>query len=85
MVEAPPANWCHILAAHESADGIGVYVQIFVGPEAMTRPEYLVLGKPAGGIILPEAAWGHVFVYANEQKQGKKAGVVEPLEVTRFY
>jgi len=79
-----PSQWSHVLAASE-ADGQAVaYVQLFVGPGCIPTPHYVSLGQWSSPIIVPNSAWGHVYLYDNPQKPGRYAGRVEAAQITRL-
>ncbi len=75
-------DWCHVIAAHETAVEIVVYIQMFIGPGVLPRPEYIVLAHHNSDSS--SSAWGHVFLYDRIQPAVGKAGRVEPLNVHRL-
>jgi len=79
---ATPAQWCHVLAADETAGVAVAYVRLFVGPGSIPPPHYVTLGSFPSEIISPSYVWGHIYVYDTDQAPSGFAGHVGPAGVT---
>src|SRR5438270_5342222 len=58
-----PREWCHLLAADETAGSVVVYVQMFVGPGCLRTPCYVTLGNLPTELVVPDSVWGHAYIY----------------------
>lgn len=75
-----PTTWCHLLAANDSEMDIVVYVQLFVGPGSVPRPNYVSLAETDVGVS-DGRVWAHVY----KQEPGRSdryAGTVSKARVS---
>ncbi len=81
---ATPTQWCHVLAADESSNVLGVYVQLFVGPGSIPKPHYITLGTVDKTITVPTFVWSHVYLYDDPQGSGRYAGEIKEARISRW-
>lgn len=79
-----PSQWCHVLAACEAGGQAVAYVQLFVGPGCIPSPHCIWLGRWDSPIITPNSMWAHVYLYDKPQQDGRYAGRIESMQVSRF-
>jgi hypothetical protein len=77
------AQWSHWLGAVEDAGSAVVHLQFFAGPEYAPEPTFVTVGEFPSRVIVPGAAWGHVFLY-DDTETGRFSGRVVDAEMTRF-
>jgi len=80
----PKREWCHLLAADETAGSVIVYVQLFVGPGCVRTPCYVTLGKLPTEVVVPDSVWGHAYVYDSNPTSRRYCGRVLPASITRL-
>lgn len=78
-----PVQWCHWIAADETWKVAVVYVHLFVGPGCIPQSHYITLATTNSQLILPNATWGHIYLYDDPPRTGRYAGRVEEVEITR--
>lgn len=76
-------GWHHVFIASEVEDEIVVQIEMFVGEGYIPNAHKIRLAGIGKGIILPSAAWGHVYSY-NDEESGQYAGQVMQAEVNRL-
>jgi len=70
-------TWIHLFAGHEVDRTIVVYMQLFVGPDHVSRPFYITLGTTNSRLFLPAntGLWGHMYEY-DAERTDREAGRV---------
>lgn len=78
-------NWCHLLAADESADTIKAYINLFAAGPAFAREGFqFELGRVPGIIRVPGSRWAHVYEYGRTRNGSKCVGSVRVASLTRL-
>lgn len=78
------ADYCHVLAADESASLAVAYVHLFLGPGLDHHPYYVSLGEVGSKLVVPSFVRAHVYIYGEETNSARYAGRVVSATITRF-
>jgi hypothetical protein len=79
-----PRQWCHVMAADESASVVVIHLQFFVGPGCVPPPWYVTLGDIGSPLVVPDLTWGHVYLYDDPPLPGGYAGFVQQAQISRL-
>ncbi|MBS3821229.1 MAG: hypothetical protein KGY81_05645 [Phycisphaerae bacterium] len=80
-----PTQWSHVLAAAETKNQAIGYVHLFIGPGCIPQPHYVWLGNlPEFKVYLPKTAWGHSYIYDDQQTAGRYSGNAAPVKLSRL-
>ncbi len=79
-----PSDWCHVMAADETAGCVVVYLHLFVGPGCVRTPCYVTLGKLPSHLVVPDSVWGHAYVYDSQFANSRYCGRVVRVSISRL-
>jgi hypothetical protein len=79
-----PTRWMHILAVERTYQRIVAHAQFFVGPQSLSLPYAVVLGRNPSRIVSRTEQRAHQFVILDPTASSGFVGVMEDAQPAQY-